>query len=138
MQPIVRASKQIDPTTMADIFTVKLPNDQTVKLKPTTFGAIVSLNQNVDLSDSIPSLEEIKTSVTTVLVDIIDEVDGISDKGMIKEWVEQVSAGHIRMLTDALVKLGDWGASMTHKTKCRDCGKDITIEFSTNPISFFL
>ena len=138
LQPIVRASKQIDPTTLADVFTVKLPTDQVVKLKPTTFGAIASLNQSVDLTDKIPSLDDIKISVTTVLVDIINEVDGISDKAMIKEWVEQVSAGHIRMLTEAMLSLGDWGAQLQHSTKCRDCGEDIIIEFSTNPISFFL
>jgi hypothetical protein len=137
LQPIVRASKQIDPTTMADIFSVQLPTDQLVKLKPTTFGAMLSLNQDVDLSDSIPSLEDLKTSITAVLVDVIDSVDGISDKEQIREWIGVVSAGHIRMLTDALTQLGDWGASMKHSTKCKDCAELIDIEFSTNPVSFF-
>lgn len=137
LQPIVQKSKPIDPTTMAQLFTVTLPNNQVVRLKPTTIGAIVKLNQDVDIANTMPSLEDLKSSVMSVLVDVIESVDGVSDKVMIAEWIGTVSAGWVRLLTDSLTKVGDWGVKSQATTKCRDCGAEIELEFSTNPVSFF-
>lgn len=137
LQPIVQKSKPIDPTTMAEVFRVVMPNGQVVKLKPTTIGAIIKLNQDVDVSDTMPSLDELKTSVMAVLVDVIDSVDQIKDKELIQEWIGTVSAGWVRLLTDALTKVGDWGTTTKAITQCRDCGEDMELEFSTNPLSFF-
>lgn len=143
LQPIIRSSKPIDPTTMSRQFATTMPNGQKVKLKPATIGAIIKLNQDVDVVNSMPSLDDLKGSVLTVLVDVIDSVttlDGsseISDKVMIAEWVSEVSAGWIKLITDALTNVGDWGAVTKTTKECRDCGEKVDIEFSTNPLSFF-
>lgn len=137
IQPIVQRAKQIDPTTITTNFTVTLPNNQVVKLKPVTYDTMVALSQDMDLASKTPSLEDLKTSVMTVIVDAIDSVDGVSDKEMIAEWVDQLSAGWIRQITDSFNMTSDWGTENVVREKCRDCGADIELEFSINPISFF-
>ena len=137
LQPIVQQAKRIDPTITDKAFSLTLPNGQVVRLKPTTFGAMLDLNQSVDVTDKVPSLQDVQTSVLSVLTDVIQSVDDVDNKEHIREWVTSISAGWVRMISSSLGDVGEWGAQMIHKDKCRDCGEEIEIEFSTNPVSFF-
>lgn len=137
LHPIVQKAKQIDPTSVIEQYTVTLPNNQVVRLKPITYSTMITLSQDVDLVNKSPSLEDLKNSVMTVIVDAIDSVDGISDKELISDWVNTLSAGWVRQITDAFNVTSDWGTENVVKQKCKDCGAEIELEFSINPISFF-
>lgn len=139
LRPIISQAVQIDPSTIQQIYEHRLPSGQVIKLKPITYGAVLGLNQNADLNRAdIPSIDALKTSVESVLVDAIESVDGVTNKKHIAEWLRDVApAGWIREAMKPLEEHGDWGANPTFATKCRECGAEIDIEFSTNPISFF-
>lgn len=137
LQPIIQQAKQIDPTVLSTKFAVSLPNGQKVKLKPLTYRTMIALNQDVDLVNKTPSLDDLKTSVMGVLLDSIESVDGITDRALIGEWLNALSAGWVREITGALNVTSDWGANAVATEVCRDCSSAIKLEFSINPLSFF-
>jgi len=137
LRPIIQEAKAIDPTTITSTFTVRLENGQTVKLKPSTFATMLEFSQAFDVGNKMPSLEELQKSVVNVLVDIIASVDDVTDKALIREWATKIPAGWVRQLTAAIEQVGNWGATFETHQNCKDCGQLITIEFNTNPVSFF-
>lgn len=137
LRPIISQAKAIDPTSLARLFTVTLDNGQVVKLKPATFGSIMSVGQTMDVTNTIPSIEDLQKSIVSVIVDMVVSVDDVTDKKLIKEWVEQLPAGWTRQITAVIEQMGEWGASFSSAQVCKDCGNPISLEFSTNPISFF-
>jgi hypothetical protein len=137
LHSILQTAKAIDPTTIADIFTITLDNGQVVKMRPTTYSTILKLNQNLGRNDVDYSIEEIQTQVMQVLVDMIHSVDGYTDSDMIAEWAAKLPAGWVRRMSESVDKMADWGVEFKSNQLCRDCGAEIIMPFSANPVSFF-
>lgn len=135
LSDILRKSKPIDPTTLAEKFTVTMDNGQIVKLKPTTYETIMLLNQKLTTDEY--SVELMRDKIMAILVDMIEFVDDISDKELIAEWVNAVPAGWVRFLSNAIDQVSDWGVDFKTSATCKDCGSQIEMPFSPNPVSFF-
>lgn len=136
LQDIMRRAKSIDPTTLADVYTVVLENGQCVKMRPTVFSAMLALNQQLDTDEEL-SMLDIQSRVMLVLVDMIESIDGITDRAMIREWIDAVPAGWVKFLRDAIERVSDWGVEFRADAVCKDCGAPISMPFTANPVSFF-
>lgn len=136
LQTILRQAKAIDPTTISSNFTVALQNGQVVQLKPTTYDTILGLNQSLGQSNN-ETLLDLQDKMMSLLVDMIVKVDEIDDREMIAEWAKALPAGWIRFLNESIDKVSDWGVQFMAPVKCKDCGEEIKIPFSANPVSFF-
>ena len=137
LQTILRAAKAIDPTTLTSVYEVKMDNGQEVRLRPTVFNTILELNQNLDKSEEANTLIAIQQNIMKVLIDMIESVDGITDRQQIAEWVVALPAGWIRFLSDSIDKVSDWGVEFKVEVECKDCGAKMMMPFSANPVSFF-
>jgi hypothetical protein len=137
LQDILRKAKSIDPTSLATTYTITMSNGQIVKVKPTTFNTILELNQNFNNSDDDNSIESIQHKIMKVLVDMIEAVDETTNRAHIEEWARKLPAGWVRFLSESIDKVSDWGVEFKAPAKCKDCGADMEMPFSANPVSFF-
>lgn len=69
---------------------------------------------------------------------IIKSVDGIEDKDIITEWVDNLNVEMKNELLEKLKYFNDWGITFDCKFKCKDCGMEVVKTESLNPIDFFL
>ncbi len=129
-------TKRLDPTTVGQIYSVKMPNDQLVNLHPSKFIDVIKMFQETEKETTTPE-DELNMSIF-IIQSIIQSVDGVTDKKHIAEWIKTISAGWLRIITDTVEKTSDFGTDFTLNTKCGDCGKDIEIQAPVNPISFFM
>lgn len=72
------------------------------------------------------------------LLTTINNVNGITDKDMIVEWLATLTAPEIRAMLDQLDTIGDWGPTYNTAIKCKDCGEMIELLVPVNPINFFI
>lgn len=140
---LMRQAKSIDPTTLHEKFVVTLENGQQIRLKPTVFSTVLKLNQNMSTSnmdDDEPTedmLRQLHEDMLEILIEMIQEVDGITDKDMIVEWVNSLPAGWVRFLSASIDDVSDWGVEFVATTNCKECGNEMRMPFSANPVSFF-
>ena len=116
---------------------VKMENGQIAKLRPILFNTVLELSQSIEFAKKEPTFDDIKKSILTVIVDMIDNIDGDSDKEHISEWVSVAPAGYINKISQAVEKAGEWGVDFTVDAECQDCHQPIKLTIGTNPISFF-
>ena len=135
VEQMVMSMKQLDPT-LVDQFQVTLPNEQVVRLRPVTFNHMVKLFQmNTGKEELKP--EDVKANIVFNLVNLIESVDGLSDKALIEGWVRAIPTTLQSRITDVIEKMNDWGPAQTAKIKCKDCGEEMDVELPLNPVSFF-
>jgi hypothetical protein len=135
IEQMVQQMKFLDPT-LTEEFKVELPNGQLVKVHPVKFEHMIKLFQMNSGKQEFTS-EDLKRNVVFNLVNLIDEVDGITDKKQIEEWVSTITTPYQNRITEAIEKTNEWGPEQTTVLKCRDCQKDMPVELPLNPISFF-
>jgi hypothetical protein len=128
--------KMIDPTVVEDMYTVKLKNDQVVKLKPTVYKDTIEFIKNNSNKKEITA-EDQKKNLVIILLSVIKSVDGISDKNMITQWIEKLSSPMVNSMVKKIEAINDWGTDNSWKCVCRDCGEDFRVEIPTNPVVFF-
>lgn len=136
LNALINAARAIDPTTINSVYNTTLENGQVVRLRPALFKTVLELNQDLGKDDEA-SLSDIQNNIMKVLIDMIESVDGISDRELITEWAKALPAGWVRFLSDAIEKTSDWGVEFKVTDTCKDCGERIEMPFSANPISFF-
>ena len=136
IESMINEMKPLDPTAIETDYTVVLPNGQNVKVHPVKFEHMIKLFQ-MNLNKSEYSPEDVKKNLVFNLVNLIESVDGITDKHQIEEWVKAISAPYHNRISEAIERTNHWGPSQTTILKCRDCGEDMNIELPLNPISFF-
>ncbi len=133
----IKSTKRIDPTTIGEIYTKKIENEQIVKMHPPRFKDVIKMMQSIDPNAKLTPEQETENIIDTV-ISVISSVDGIDDKKMIKEWLATIPAGWIGELSEAIEKTSDWGPDFLYKTKCKDCSEIIEITAPLNPLSFFM
>jgi hypothetical protein len=136
IEEMVQQMRFLDPTVAEKEFTTTLPNGQVVKVHPIKFDHMIKLFQMNANKEQFTD-EDVKANVVFNLVELIDSVDGITDKGLIKEWVGGLTTPFQNRITQAIERTNDWGPQQTTKLKCKDCGAEIDVEMPLNPISFF-
>ena len=70
-------------------------------------------------------------------VALIQSVDNITDKNMIREWVQAIPPGYLKIVTGLIDNASEWGPSLKIDKTCSNCQQEIKIDVMLNPISFF-
>lgn len=135
IEQIISTVRELDPTTIGQRYSVKLPNDQVVTLEPIRFRHVVDLLQAPD--KDVPTAQDIQENLVKNLLNMISDIDGITDKALIKEWIEIAPAPYIAAVADALDNSNEWGPRFEQEVVCKDCGEKMTIELPLNPVNFF-
>jgi hypothetical protein len=133
---ILGASKVIDPTTLNQVFALDLPNGQVVKLQPMRFKNVIEIMQSVQsvASDDKMIGEQLIKSVSYM----ISAVDEISDPVMISEWLNQIPTTWFNDISKTIERISDWGPVFEYKDVCLDCGQEVELSVSLNPLTFFM
>lgn len=139
LQKMIREARSIDPTTINQEFVVNLSNGQVVTLQPLTYGQSVILYQTTAMAktDNL-SQEEAEKLIVDALVSVIKSVDGVIDRKFLREWMVKLPIGWKRQIEQTAQKISQWGVSFNINHKCKDCGKEMAIPVSANPVNFFM
>ncbi len=135
LNPIISSTKKIDTRKVQKDYTLTLPNSQVVKLIPPRYNQMLRFYQS--FSKEGATNEELAIQVMDTTVSLVQSVDGIDDRQMIQEWVQQIPAGFANTIGDRIGEISTWGPDLITKVKCRDCGEDTEVELSLNPMHFF-
>jgi hypothetical protein len=136
IERIALNAKQLDPTTIDRNFTLQLDNGQTVKVGPVKFAHLIKLFQ-MNTGKSEFTSEDVKRNVVFNLTGLIEEVDGVTNKKHIEEWVSQLTTKQQNAIAAAIERTSDWGPEKFAAITCRDCGESFKVELPLNPIDFF-
>lgn len=134
MKQFINNTKQIDPTTIQQVFHVTLDNGQVVELLPIKYVNLIKIMQVFE--ESITP-EESQERMIDTLSGIISSVDGITDKKNIEEWLSAIPIKWAKQVSGAIDHTTDWGPDFTTTVKCKDCGENMDITIPMNPVSFF-
>lgn len=138
IEEMVQNIKFLDPT-LSDQFQVTVgegENEQLVKVHPVKFEHMIKLFQ-MNSNKQEFTADDIKRNVVFNLTNLIESVDGITDKKMIEEWVSGITSPYQNRITEAIEKTNGWGPEQTTTIVCKDCKKEMPVELPLNPISFF-
>ena len=140
LRPLIAKSKPVDPTAIGTKYTIKMPSEQVVELRPSLYGGILSLYLSNFEASRLSEDEQYRYSqnqLLTIVSDTVVSVDGITNRDQIREWITQIPAGWMTQLGEVMHEMSDWGPSSEWTTICKDCGEEITIEIPLNPVAFF-
>jgi hypothetical protein len=135
VEQMVHQMQFLDPTE-AEKFKVVLPNNQTVKLHPVRFEHMIKLFQMNAGKESLET-EDVKANIVFNLVNLIESVDGNTNRENIEGWVRAISQPMQNRITKVIEKMNDWGPARETQLKCKDCGEMMDVELPLNPVSFF-
>lgn len=138
VRPLLQKAKSIDPTTMGTSFKHTLPNGQVVSFRPPLFASVVKLSQAIDFAPADITAEDYGKLIIQTLANMIEYVDEITDPELIIEWLTALGAGWVREISDAVNAVSDWGVNFKHELECKDCGEVVSVDISTNPLTFFM
>lgn len=129
----LKSSKELSDN-YAEAYKVMLSHGQVVNLRPSKYSEMLKM---FDLNDQTTNPEEIRTIVNTSILSVIKDVDGISDKTLINEWLCVLPVEHMREVISKIAEANKFGPEFTYKIKCVDCEQDQDISYILNPTSFF-
>ncbi len=105
-------------------------------MEPVRFADYTRLLQIGEGKEELSS-EEWKDIMLDSLRDVIQSVDDITDTVLIREWLEQVPAGWLKLIYNGIEHTSAWGPTFETSILCRDCGERTPITAPLNPIAFF-
>lgn len=107
-------------------------------LKPILFANIIDLYQTFTLQNDQLSPNDLQTKLIENYSNMIKEVDGISNKEMIIEWLKSLPLSTYKNIQSHIEKLLDFGIDSTTTIECKDCGQSVILDVPLNPIGFFM
>ncbi len=135
----LKNTKAIDPTQI-NSYKVVLENDQVVILNNITFRDVLTLTQiaiQTENNDDISPKDAERITVDAVS-SLIKSVDEETDRTVIAEWLKEIPISYRHAIQAQIAVISEsWGTDFTTTLKCRDCGKDMDVTPSLNPVSFF-
>lgn len=126
----------LDPTEINDNYQVVLPNEQVVSLQPARYQHVIELLQNNEKRKSF-SAKDIQDNIIHNLLNLINDIDGITNREQIEEWLRSVEVKYINAIANKIDVLNNWGPKTVANIVCRDCGEKMEIDIPLNPINFF-
>lgn len=135
LEKIISSIKNLDPTEVGARYKVDLPNGQVVTLEPIRFRHSIELLQNVN--KETPTIDDLQRNMVNNLLNMINNIDGITDKVMISEWIKEVPVTYINKIASVMEKANEWGPLFEQEVTCQDCGNKFVVELPINPVSFF-
>lgn len=136
LEKIVQQMKLLDPTTIESTRVVNLPTGHTVITRPTRFKDVIALFHQAEGKKELTPDVIKQIGVMNVLA-MVESVDGVSDPKLIEDWVKGLTTPMINRITEAAMKLNDWGPDQVVTLTCKDCGGEMKVELPLNPVSFF-
>jgi len=133
LEKMIQEMRPLDPTTK---FEVVLQNGQKVTLHPVKFEHMIKLFQMNTGKQELNS-DDVKANIIFNLVNLVESVDGITDRAMIEEWAKLLTTPMQNKITEVIEKMNQWGPNQTIQLKCKDCSEMMNVELPLNPISFF-
>lgn len=139
VQRMIATTRSIDATRMKEEYTYTLPNNQVARMKPLTYDEVVKLFQNTAMIKNEGLTEaEAKMLIVDTLASVVVQVDSVTDKQFIREWVAEMSWDWKRKLQTAVQSVSQWGTEFISTHTCEDCGEEIKIQISSNPVQLFM
>lgn len=133
----IKQAKFIDPTLVSSVYTITLPNDNVVNIHPIKFqDAINIMKESQDYENM--ALADLQIKIAEATANIIQSVDGITDRDEIVEWAKKLPAPWAKKISDAVQLGDDWGPATTADVVCEDCEETFTVNIPINPLTFFL
>jgi hypothetical protein len=140
----IKDTNNVDPSTVTTLFEATLDNGQSVKLKPYTMGAVLSLSQTAvaqqDKLEAMSELELVNYMRDSILLNILPaivSVGDVTDENHILEWLNNLPMAWIKRLNATIENTNAWGVDFTTEQVCKDCGESFTTIVPLNPLSFF-
>ena len=134
---LLKKTRRIDPTTLNDVFCMTLTNGQIIKTKPMTFRMFVHVMQ-LQLNDiETLQVDDSFNNMVDMLSNIILEVDEVTNREHIKEWLQVAPPKIVGELNERLVATFDWGSDLSDNVVCHDCGQLTELVVPIDPLSFF-
>jgi len=139
---IIAECSRINVATIDTDYTIKLPNEQVIKISPPRYRQMLSFYQsfgNRNRTDEPQSevAQSLLNQIIETTTSIIVSVDGITDKPSIREWLQVIPAGYVNQITDRVSEVGGWGPKLTREIICKDCNETVEITIPMNPMNFF-
>ena len=135
LMKIMSASKSIDPTTVNKTFVKKMSNGQMVSLCPMKFKNVIEIMQSVQ--EYVDDDKAIGRQLMKSIACMITSVDEIQDTEMIIEWLTTIPSTWFNDISKTIESVSDWGPDFQYKETCKDCGKEIDLSVTLNPLTFF-
>lgn len=112
-------------------------NGYNVNLRPARMKEVLELyRQNND--DENISLEEVEQIFIRSLSSTIDDIDGITDKDLICEWLSALPRNIMEEFKGKIERVNKWGSEFTYTVSCGDCSAKQVISTVLNPLYFFI
>jgi hypothetical protein len=133
---IISRMKMLDETLTDEMYTVKLGNGQTVKLRPNKYQQVIDLIKNNQNKQELTA-EDQRRNLMAMLIGVIESVDNISNPALIEEWITALPAVMANRIGDKVESLNSWGSDLKWECKCLDCGEMFEVEIPINAVAFF-
>ncbi len=137
----INRTKHLDPIQCDNLFSFSMPNEQQVVLNNIKFSDVIKLTQTSMQMENNENLnfKDVENSVIETLCTMIKNVDGVDDEQEISEWLREIPAPYVAIIQEHIQKTSsNWGIDFATTVKCKDCGGDIDLSPSINPVSFFI
>jgi hypothetical protein len=135
LSKILAASKPIDPTQLNVDFSMTMPNYQVVKLQPMRFNNIINIMQSINDQQQDDGLgDQLIRSVAFMIV----AVDEITDSDMIIDWLKSIPVAWFNDISKTIEKGSEWGPDFHYTAECVDCGQEVELSVTLNPLTFFM
>lgn len=136
LEKILQEMKFIDPTTVESNYTCVLPNGQVVKVHPIKFSHMIQL-YHMNIGKTELTTEDLKRNIVFNLANVIESIDGTTDRKEIEEWVASAPTPYHNRITEVIEKTNQWGPASSAKLVCKDCGHEMDVDLPLNPVNFF-
>lgn len=136
--PITHFLKSVKEFTPEDAkkLSVNIANTFTVKLKPAVFEELLAVYQNMD-ENVLSSTDSAMTYIVRSMLVIITQVDDITDKALIEDWLRKLPRNYMEELTVLIPAVNSWGVEFDYTITCKKCATKENITAGLNPTSFF-
>lgn len=135
---LLKTSKKLDPTLVGR--SIKMGNGQVVTLTPMLYVDVLNMYQVTILppARAVDEEEEVKQLFAASLAKVVADVDGVTNKEFIAEWLIKLPMQWKRELETSVYELSNWGVDFVYNTKCQVTGQPIAIPIDANPVNFFM
>ena len=141
LEQLVGASTPLTESIFIEKYRLTLDNGQAIQLEPIRLKHVIESLQVAALTrDDTTEMthDEIEKTMISQLLSMINNVDGITDKKQIGEWVKAAPSKYINKITDRIDDANNsWGITFEHTIQCKDCGEAVKVDLPINPITFF-
>lgn len=134
LSKILASSKTINPTSLNSIFVMNMENGQTVRLQPMRFKNVIEIMQSIGVTEDYRVVSE---QLIRSVASMISSVDEVEDPELIIEWLKTIPSPWFDQISKAIEKISDWGLDFTYQEKCKDCGQEVELSVTLNPLTFF-